>query len=332
MSGMARAFPVLGRRLLSWAYALPAPPAARSNVEMGVRAGVHFARDDAAFMAAGIAFYGILSFFPLVLAIIAIGGYVVGEEYAESQAFGFLRDQFPAFADSTYLRENIEAVVGARGALSALAILVLFWSGRAVFGAIHRAVNRAWEATKAPPYWRQQLKLLAIAVGVGALFVLSVSLTTAGSVLAARTQEAAGGLPVRAAWNMVVSVLPFLASTVFYLLVFRLVPEPGVRWRDVWPPAVIAGALFESSKAVFLWYLRSYAGLDRVYGNVSAIVALLLWMYLASLILVLGAEIAAELARSRATRGFSLVRGWRPVRGGLAPAGAGRPAVTSGSR
>ena len=301
-----------------WVYALPAPPVLRSVAELVFRSFRNFSRDDGSHMAAGVAYYAIFSLFPLALGAIAIGGLFVTPDQIERRVIEFLEEQLPSLAQGGVIRSNIETLVQARGALGAVAIVALIWSGRAVFGAIHRVMNRAWGVTEPPHFLLYQVGQIAGALAVALIFLASALLGTVGRVIVAETDGLLGG---RGQLDAVVTLLPFTIGLVLFLVIYKVLPDASVRWRDAALAAVVAGVLFELFKLVFAYYLSNLSTLDLVYGSVTTVVVLMLFLYVVSMVLVLGAELASEynqLSRS----GRMVFRGhMRPVRGGLAPPG-----------
>ena len=304
------------RRLRNWAYRLPAPPIVRSVAELIYRSFRSFSRDDGSHMAAGVAYYAIFSLFPLALAAIAVGSLFITPEQVENRVLDLLEEQLPGLGQREIIRGNIEALVQARGALGAIAIVALLWSSRAVFGAVHRVMNRAWGVRETRHFLLYQVGQVAGAVAVVALFLASVVLGTVGRAIVAQTDILLDGqLQVDA----LVTVLPFLTTLVLLLVIYKVLPDASVRWRDAAVAAVVASVLFELSKTLFAYYLGNLSALDLVYGSVTTVVALMLFLYVVAMVLVLGAELASEYNRlSRA--GLLVFRGhMRPVRGGLAP-------------
>ncbi len=82
-----------------------------------------------------------------------------------------------------------------------------------------------------------------------------------------------------------------------FLLIYRFLPNCKTYWRYVWLAAAISAGLFEIGKNLFVWYLGSFANYDQVYGPVASVMIFLLWAYLSSLVLILGAEISSEYER-----------------------------------
>ena len=312
------------RRLRDWVYQLPAPPIVRSVAELVYRSFLSFSRDDGSHMAAGVAYYSIFSLFPLALAVIAVGGLFVTPEQIEARVFDFLEVQLPGLGEGEVIRGNIEALVQARGALGAIAIVALLWSSRAVFGAVHRVMNRAWGVRETRHFLLYQVGQVAGAMAVVALFLASVMLGTVGRAIVAQTDVLLNG---QFQVGALVTVLPFLTTLALLLVIYKVLPDAAVRWRDAAVAAVAASVLFELSKALFAYYLGNLSALDLVYGSVTTVVALMLFLYVMSMVLVLGAELASEYNRlSRA--GLLVFRGhMRPVRGGLAPPARPREVV-----
>ena len=317
---MLAAFRSLGQQLRDWAYALPAPPITRSLAGLGLRVARNFSHNDGTHMAAGMAYYTLFSLFPLALGAIAVAGYFAGSERAQVELFEFLDEQLPGLANSELIRENIQDLVSARGTLSVVSVIALFVAGRAVFGALHRIMNRAWRVPEPRHFLVQQLRQMGMAVGVGFVLLGSVFLSTFGQLVG----EGPGLLGIKLdfilwAWAALFALLPLFLSTSLFLLIYRFIPNAPVRWREVLPAAVLAGLVFEASKIGFVLYLDNFASFDRVYGSISTLVVLLIWAYVASIILVVGAEVASEYGRTRRQGSLRFHGSLRPVRGGLRP-------------
>lgn len=295
------------------AYRLPAPPAMRMIADLIVRTFQNFSRDDGSHLAAGVAYYAVFSLFPLLLATFAVAGFFAGEEIHD-RLFEVIGELIPGSAGSALIRENIEALVNARGALGVFAFIGLVWSARAVFGAVHRVLNRAWKVTEPPHFLVHQLGQIAGALGAAMLFIGSSALGTVGRAIVAKTEV----LP-QAPWGVLIGALIFGASTTLFVFIYRFVPDTSVRWREAIVAGLLAGIAFEGAKVGFSYYLANLSSIDLVYGSVTTIVALMLFLYVVALILVWGAELASEISRTDKA-GMLDIRGHlRPVPGGLAP-------------
>ncbi|UCC61115.1 MAG: YihY/virulence factor BrkB family protein [Dehalococcoidia bacterium] len=259
--------------------------------------------DDASHMAAGVAYYAVLSLFPLVLGLIAILGIFLPAETLQEEILDFFERNLPGAID--VLEQNIEDVIRLRGAIGAISLILLLWSASTMFGAISRTINRAWDVHKDRPFHIRKLRDMFMAVGVGALFLLSVGATSVFSILQA------WDLPfVSIAADSGARVLGFIFSLGIFLTLYKFIPNTKTYWRYVWPGAVVAAILFEIGKSLFIFYIDRFATYESVYGGVASMIILLIWIYISAFILILGAEISAEYGRMKRgiTRGVLMTQ------------------------
>ena len=168
------------------------------------------------------------------------------------------------------------------------------------------AVNRAWHIPRERPFYVAKPRQLVLAIAVATLFLLSALTTLAIEVLADPSRDL--GIPGQnffrgmgvgepALW-----VVPWAASFSIFILLYRFAPDCKTYWRYVWTGAVVAAVLFEIGKGLFVWYLENVARYTQVYGSVASVIVLLTWIYLSSMILILGAEVSSEYSRARLRR------------------------------
>jgi membrane protein len=270
-------------------------------VQLVARTARELGADDAPHMAAGVAYYALLSLFPLMLALIAVLGLFLPSATVQEELFEFMERNMPGAVDE--LEHNIEGVIRLRGPIGVTSLILLFWSASATFGAIARAVNRAWDIHQDRPFHVRKLRDLTMALGTGILFLLSLGSGAVFSIL--RDMDL---LLVSAAAEFGVRFVGFLLSLTIFLLIYKFIPNTKTFWRYVWPGALLSATLFEIAKTFFLLYLTRFANYELVYGSVASIIVLLVWIYSSAFIIILGAEFSAEYGRmrERVSRGVSL--------------------------
>ncbi len=294
-------------------YRTPAPPALRTIADILFRTTMSFNRDDGSHMAAGVAYYAVFSLFPLTLASIALASFILDDATIQQRLLEFLEEQLPGSGASDFVQDNIRAIAHAHGAVGVVAVAALLWSGRAVFGAVHRVLNRAWKVSEPPHFVLYQVGQVTAAVLAALLFMSSTVFGTAGRVLAG-----ANVLFSPAPWETIFTVVPFFLSTPLFIVLYRFVPDTRVRWREAAWGGLIAGIGFEVTRTGFAYYLANISNLDVVYGSLTTVVILMLFLYIVSVILVWGAELASEISKTDKA-GLLDIRGHlRPVPGGLA--------------
>jgi len=269
-------------------------------------------RDDATHLAAGVAYYAMFSLFPLLLGLLAISGSVLASEGMEGEFVGFVTGKLPGSGE--LVADNVSQVIQFRGIFGAVAILGLLWSSSAVFGGISRAVNRAWGIRQDRPFYVGKVLHIGMALTVGVLFLLSTVATSVIEVFSNQTRDLSvlgqDILPDLGLANLALRAVPWVITFLIFLLVYRFVPNTKTYWRHIWPGALTAAVLFEVAKSLFVWYLDNLAIYNQVYGSLTSVMMLLLWIYLSALILILGAEISSEYGRVRmgTARGDTLER------------------------
>ncbi len=255
--------------------------------------------------AAAISYYLIVSIFPLLLLIIGAAGFFLEPYETQGKVLGWLNAYFPE-GTRVIFRQNIEAIVDARGSISILGAVSLLWSGTLMFDAINEAVNTAWGTQGKIQFLAGKLKSLTLIFVIVAVASVSTLMTTQAALIR-QFESFLAGLPGmewplrmgKTAFSLVWGLVPFLLSACAFALAYRLLPRTRVTFRDVWPAAILAAVLWESSKRGFIWYVTKHADYERIYGSLSAVLILMLWAYVSSLILTWGAELSAETWKNR---------------------------------
>ena len=256
------------------------------------RACVEFVDDRGHRDAAQIAFFAVLSFVPL--AMLLVGGFGLFFEDAEirGRVVEAVFENVPLSqeADRARLEGTVGDALDNTGQLGPIAVLLLIAAASGVMGALRHAINQAWDVEKRPPLLRR--KALDVALVLGAALVLVFSLSNSGIRRAAEELGDAGW-----ALDLIGDLLPFLFTTAVVLFLYRILPHPRPRTRDIWPGAVVAALLISLVRGALELYFEHLADFGALYGSLGALMALLIFVYAVSLVLVFGAEYASEWSR-----------------------------------
>ena len=268
-------------------------------VQLLVRTVKEMAADDATHMAAGVAYYALFSLFPILLFLLAVLSLVLEPQEIRSRLIDFSSDYFPG--SEQFINSNLDAVLRVRGALGAFGVLGLLWSGSAIFGAVSRAVNRAWDVHADRPFFINKPRQLGMAAGVGLLFLLSMTIIAVVRATDQFISADAQGLGFALHWltPVLLQGSSFLMTAGMFLLMYKFMPNTKTYWRYIWPGAMVAAVLFELSKNLFVLYLSTFASFEDVYGGLAPVIVLSLWTYVSGLILIFGAELSSEYGRLR---------------------------------
>jgi membrane protein len=275
----------------------PEPGRLKRELSLLVETVKEASHDHAKDLAAAIAFWAFFSIFPLLIGILSLAGYLLQSAELQARIYEVVTDMFPGSA--SLVRDNLDAVVQYRGTMSWVGIGGLLWTASKGFGAITRAVNRALGAERTDNFLLSRIRNFFMVVAVSVLMIASIAITVALEIaldpsFLSRLGLDAVNLPRLQGWTA-----NFVLVFLIFALIYKLAPYVEVRWRQVLPGALLAAALFELVKSVFVVYLDRIADFEAVYGSLSSIIVLLLWLYLSAVILIYGAEYS--IVRSQAS-------------------------------
>jgi membrane protein len=274
-------------------------PVSRPVLCYGWRLSERWGADRCPLVAAALAFFGLLSVFPMVLAAVAILSRILANNPEALAGFrSFVQSFFPGAAGE--VTHQIDAVARATdpAALGLLAVASLLWSGRAYFDTLASILNVIWPHARPRPFLQHQLALWSLFAGAGALWLLSTLATFALQTVQALAQSRGDFFINRSpfVWDAAGRLLSFALTTLMFWLLYRFLPNVATRRRRrmVWGAALIGSIGWEGAKWLFTSVLTAHLSrYQATYGSAAGVVLTLLWIYLSSSILLLGAEAAA---------------------------------------
>ena len=268
------------------------------------RTGQAFAADRCTQLAAAIAYYVLVSIFPLAILLVSISGLLLTDDRLRADVVDEIFLALPLSEDEgrDNLESAVEGIATGFSLIGLVAILGLVWSATAMMGSIRHALNQVWGVPHRYPFLKAKLLDLTLVFSVGLLISASVSATVLLQVarnLSDGLSDALGPLGVGAggAVEVVAILVPLLISFGTFAALYKYVPRVGTHFRHVWPGALLAAVLFELLKNGFAIYLRFFGDYDAIYGSLGAVVIFLFFVYLSGVAMLIGAEMAAEWPR-----------------------------------
>ena len=253
------------------------------------------------YMSAAIAYYAFFALIPLSLALIAVFSLVLGIEGFEEQLIEGLRIQIPvlAEADDEFLGNFFQSISRGRAVGSVVAIVGLFWVSQQVFSAIRKSINVIWGIEKTRPFLTERLMDIALMFGAATLLFASVFITGLLTFFQELSAILLPDAPISdpVLWRQSAVLVPLLLSFFVFLTLYWWLPNTKLRFRDVWPTALAGATAFEISKVFFIFYLRNVSGVaTSIYGGLSTIIVLMIFVYVSSIILLVGAMLTSRYA------------------------------------
>lgn len=261
-----------------------------------------FSKDQCTDLAAALTYYSILSLFPAAIALLSlVGVFGQGPKTVET-LLDILRDLGASSAADT-LEPTLTALsrVETAGLALALGLVTALWSASGYVNAFGRAMNRIYGFDEGRPFWKLRSQLL----GVTFLAVLLVAVVAMALVLTGPAADAVGealGIGSTAVtvwelakWPVVLAMVMGIVAMLYYAT--PNVRQPKFRWISI--GAALAIVVWGLASAGFGFYVSQFGSYNKTYGTLTGVIVFLLWLWITNLALLFGAELDAELERSR---------------------------------
>lgn len=261
-------------------------------------------------LAAGVAFYGLLSFFPAVTAGLALLGVVIDPEMVVTRSEWLVNFLPAAAADIVMGQLSDVAGTGesALGLAALLAIGIALWSASNAVGSLMQGLNVIYEEEEQRGFIRA--KLLTIGLTLALIFGLALSLVIVAALPAVLSYAGASDA---SAWVQVLRwPIMFFIGIGGIAMLYRFAPDRrGARWRWLTPGAVVSCALWVAGTLGFSFYVQSFGTYNETFGALAGVIVLLTWMWLSAFVVFLGALLDAEIEAQ--TREDSTIGPERPM-------------------
>ncbi|MCK9794028.1 YihY/virulence factor BrkB family protein [Isoptericola sp. 4D.3] len=264
-----------------------------------------FMDDECTDLAAALTYYAVLAAAPALLALVSLLGFVGDAEAAIDSILTTLSDFLPE-ETLAIVQPLVANLVGSTGAGLALVVglVIALWSASGYVTAFGRAMNRVYEVVEGRPIWKLRPLLLLVTLIVVVLAAVIVASLVLSGPIARSVGEAIGlGDVALTVWNIAKWPVAVLLVVVVVALLYHLTPnvkQPKFRWISV--GAVVAIVAWAVASAAFGFYVANFGSYGS-YGMLGTVIVFLLWLWITNLALLFGAELDAELERSRELQG-----------------------------
>ena len=263
-------------------------------------------------VAAGLAFYFLLSFVPLLIVFSSLMGYLSADD-AVGEMMGMLADLIPP--DSMNMMEKVVSSIlePGHGKVVSFGILSYLWAATGGFSALIEALDIAYDVPKCRPWWRDRLQALLLTFTVGALALLSLLAIIVGPhfghflMLLFHVPRAFAEI-----WPVLRWVITIATFVIGLEWMYYVGPHARHSFWSTLPGAAVAVGMWFLGSFGLSFYLSHMADYNKTYGSMGAVIGLMLWLYVTSLAVLSGAELNAELGKIR-------VRGHKQIAEELVP-------------
>lgn len=249
--------------------------------------------DKASRLAAALSFYTMLSIAPLLVIAVSIVGFVFGSDQAQQKLIGQISGLVgPQAADAIRGMLQNAAQPDVRSWAGIVGIGTLIWGASNVFNQLHEAMNTIWNVELKPGLGfmatiRQRLLSFSLVAVIGFLLLVSLILSAILSAIGAYFANLLPGSEFL--WQIVNFAVSLGVITLLFALMYRVIPDVHIAWRDVWLGAFVTALLFVIGKQLLGYYLGRQS-FGSTYGAAGSLVVLLVWVYYSAQIFFFGAE------------------------------------------
>jgi len=265
------------------------------------RTATEFREDNLSDWAAALTYYGLLSLFPALIAMVSLLGLFGDPKTTTSSLTEIVTSIGPESAAQTFSGpiESLTSNRSAAGFAFVAGLAVALWSASGYVGAFIRASNVIYETPEGRPFW----KLRPLQLGVTLLMIVLVVALALGLVLTGPVVDAVAG-PIGlgdtavsvwnvAKWPAMIAIFVFMVDLLYYA-------SPNVKLRGfkwVTPGSLVAIVVWAIASAAFALYVANFGSYDKTYGTLGGVVALLVWLWITNLAILFGHQLNAERER-----------------------------------
>ncbi len=205
----------------------------------------------------------------------------------------------PPDAAATLERTLTEVLSVRRSGLVSLGALVTLWAGSAGMSTVMTTMNTVWGEEETRPWWRRRLLAVGLTIVFAVFIVAALILMVFGPRLGHMAAELFGlGAAFTLLWNFVSVPLVIACVLVGVQIVYYVAPSGGQPWRWITPGAVLAVALWLAMSFGLRTWVANFGNYSATYGSIGGVILLMLWLYLTSYVMLVGAEVDAEIEKA----------------------------------
>jgi len=261
-----------------------------------------FSTDKCTDIAASLTYFAVLSLFPGLIALVSLLG-VIGQGTSATNALMGIITQVAPGSTAKLLQGPIENAVNspASGFALVFGIVLAIWSASGYVGAFSRAMNRIYEIDEGRPFWKlKPQQLLVTVITLVLVTFVALILVVTGPVTKAVGGALGVGSAFQVAWEIAKWPVLLIIVVVIIAVLYYATPnskQPKFRWISM--GAIIAIVVLAIATFLFGFYVATFANYEKTYGPLAGVIVFLLWVWIANLALLFGAEFDAETERGR---------------------------------
>jgi membrane protein len=263
--------------------------------ELIKRTGHEAMSDDAQGLASQLAYYFFLALFPALLCLLAIASFFPLRNFTDDM-MRLLGPFAPQEIIEIIRQQMVKISEGQHGGLLTVGFLGALWSSSSAMVSVIGAMNKAYDIEESRAWWKVRLRAIALTVALSVLIVIAFTLIVVGPQLADwLASHFAFGAVFVWTWKILQWPIAFALVVVGIGLIYYFAPDADQDWVWITPGSFVATFLWLVGSLGFRFYAVNFGNYEATYGAIGGVILLLLWFYLSGLVIVIGAEMNAEI-------------------------------------
>lgn len=249
--------------------------------------------DDIFALGAQLAYYLMLSFFPFLIFLMTVVGF---SQLDSADILDGLRTILPNNVFSLVDATVVELVATQNAGLLGASIALTIWSASSGFRAVIKGLNKAYNVKDSRSFIKRSFVAIVFTLALVIIIMLTLAMLVFGEVIG---KYILAILPFKDVityiWNISRYLIVVFMMIWIFACIYRYTPAKKIPWREVYPGAIVSTLGWIIASLGFSYYINNIANYSRLYGSVGAVFVLMTWLYITSMILILGAEINSVL-------------------------------------
>ncbi|MBW7458065.1 YihY/virulence factor BrkB family protein [Paenibacillus sepulcri] len=265
----------------------------RSFIDFAQNLYCRFQDDEVPALGAQLTYYLILSFFPFLIFIIAVLSFA---NLTLQDVIEQIQLIMPELSTNTISDAFIEIQASSNGSLLSVGLIITLWSASNGISAVMKALNKAYDVEETRPFWKVKAYSLVFTIVLALVILFSMVMLIFGRVIGDmlyKWTQLPGSIDT--VWGFAQYVIPIVIMSVVFASLYLFAPNLRLHFREVVPGALFATFGWIITSLCFSFYVNNFGNYTKTYGSIGGIIVLLTWLYLSSIIIVLGGEINASL-------------------------------------
>jgi membrane protein len=268
-----------------------------SVFELGKRVWNELDADEVGDRAAALSYYFLFSLFPALLFLTALLAFLPLAGLQE-RLLAYTNDVLPGDAASTLERTLAEVLGARRTGLLSFGALATLWASSNGMATVMSTMNKVWGTRETRPWWRRRLLAIGLTLVFAIFIVAALTLMVFGPKIGRMVADLFGlGDVFTLFWNVVSVPLVIACVLIGVQSVYYVAPSGPRRWRWFTPGAVLAVVLWLAMSFGLRVWVTNFGNYSATYGSIGGVILLMLWLYLTSYVMLVGAEVDAEIEK-----------------------------------